>query len=461
MIHKKITLLFLSISFLGFLSCSNDDPLINTELPKVSIGNLSETTEVAQQDTLLFKANIHSETTSEFNWLINGIPSEQTDSVFRFIPTEIGSYTISLSCNNEAGTYKADVQVTVYGKYRHGTWILNEGNMTTENGSLIFISPKGAVTDSAYFRANGTYLGNATQDLFIKDGKIYIISQNGNTNAMGSEVESDGMLVVANSETLKRQATYNEQLAELSWPTHIAVLNESNIFIRDNKGIFRFNSLSGELTFVEGSESARKNTMAVTRDKVFASSGKTLLVLEADKTNISASVELDANISGVITSADNNVWVSTASGQSGKIYKINARDYSVIKVNTIPNGVLRASFAATPSITAKGDTLYFSGLATKIYRHVFSTGETEFLLDAKTRVDNANIVYNTIAVHPRTGYVYMNTIKAYGWDFLINNISIFNLGLDVPTLEANYQDYTHFPAGIFFTDNFGDTYSQS
>lgn len=76
------------------------------------------------------------------------------------------------------------------------------------------------------------------------------------------------------------------------------------------------------------------------------------------------------------------------------------------------------------------------------------------MVDAKTMVENANIVYNNIAVHPKTGDVYLNTIKGYGWDFLINNISVFNFDSGTPTLKANYKDYTHFPAGIFFTDNF-------
>lgn len=76
------------------------------------------------------------------------------------------------------------------------------------------------------------------------------------------------------------------------------------------------------------------------------------------------------------------------------------------------------------------------------------------MVDAKTYVDNANIVYNNIAVHPRTGKVYLNTIKAFGWDFLINNISVFDLESATPVLDNNYQNYTHFPAGIFFPADF-------
>ena len=36
--------------------------------------------------------------------------------------------------------------------------------MTTENGSLIYITPEGYVVDTAYRRVNGTDLGNVAQD---------------------------------------------------------------------------------------------------------------------------------------------------------------------------------------------------------------------------------------------------------------------------------------------------------
>ena len=107
--------------------------------------------------------------------------------------------------------------------------MLNEGSAFAENGSLVFISPKGVVTDSAYFRANGTYLGSATQDLFVKDGKMYIISQN-----RGIGERSDGKLIVANSETLEREAAYNDELDELSWPTHVST-GRQEYFHRDNE----------------------------------------------------------------------------------------------------------------------------------------------------------------------------------------------------------------------------------
>src|SRR5690606_6577790 len=163
---------------------------------------------------------------------------------------------------------------------------------------------------------------------------------------------------------------------------------------------------------------------------------------------------MSANVTGVVKASDGNIWVAT-NGKPNKIAKINSSNYSIIKENEITEGnVGYGGMAASPGITAKGDTLYFSNLSTKIHRHIFSSGQTQFMVDAKTLVENANIVYNTVAVHPITGNVYMNTIKGYGLNFLINNISIFNFQDTEPKLKNNYTDYTNFPVGVFFTYDF-------
>lgn len=447
---KIIYLPFVLLISLFVISCSNeDDPVISqTELPKVAIINLSNENSMAQEDTLKLKAVIESEAVSSFSWRVNGEPVEVSDSVFRFVPTETGAHLVTLLAANEEGETKADMTIQVYGKYRHGTWVLNEGSAFAENGSLVFISPKGVVTDSVYFRANGTYLGSATQDLFIKDGKMYIISQN-----RGIGESSDGRLIVANSETLEREAAYNDELDELSWPTHVRVLDDRNIFIRDNRGVYRFNSTTKELNYIEGTQGANKNQMVVADGKVFVIAGRNLLVLQANNPGVSQTIEMDASISGIVKSKDGNLFVSTT-GSPGKITKIDAETGGVIKVNEVTQGSLGAGWGATPGITAKGDTLYYSNASTRIYRHIFSTGESQFMVDAKTMVDDANIVYNNIAVHPVIGDVYLNTIKGYGTDYLINNISVFNFDSGTPGLKANYKDYTKFPAGIFFTGNF-------
>jgi len=76
--------------------------------------------------------------------------------------------------------------------------------------------------------------------------------------------------------------------------------------------------------------------------------------------------------------------------------------------------------------------------------------------ELQSLVPDANMVYNSMAVHPVTGKVYLNTIKGYGWDFTINNISVFDFDNEEisSVLHANFRNYTSLPAGIFFPYNF-------
>jgi len=274
---------------------------------------------------------------------------------------------------------------------------------------------------------------------------MYIVSQNGGNDG--------GFLTVLNAETLKQERVFQEELkGKVATPTHVAVLSDDDIYLLGIKGITRFNPTTGETALIKGSNGVRKNTMAVVNGKIFAAKAKGVFVIEAGKDSISTTISFEKNVSGVLRSHDKNVWVSTA---DGKISKVNATDYSIIKTNeTGITSQLSAGVAATPSITAKGDTLYASGLTTKIYRHVFSTGETTLMVDAKEMVEDAGIVYNTCAVHPKTGEVYLNTIKSYANYDTNNSISVFNFSSGEARLVAAYKNYTRYHAGTFFTYNF-------
>lgn len=352
--------------------------------------------------------------------------------------------------------YQAVAKVGTEGKVfndPNGIYILNEGNMTTENGSLIFITSTGEVMNNVYYNANGTELGNVSQDLFIKDDKMYILSQNGNNNSAATGKVNDGMLVVANAQSLKRIKAYNKEISKLSWPSHIAVLNDENLFIRDNNGVHILNTATDELKLIDGTKGAAKNNMAVVNGNVYVISGKKILKLEAGNTKIVQEADFGTNITGLLRSKDNNLWIST-NGTPAKISKIDSETLAVIQTNEITVGRLGTGMASTPAITAKGDTLYYSNGGMTIYRHIFSKNESKQMINANEVLTNAGMAYNNIAVHPLTGDVYLNTMKGYGWDFTFNNISVFQDKDDEMTLKENYKDYTRMPAGIFFNANF-------
>lgn len=324
-----------------------------------------------------------------------------------------------------------------------GTFVLNEGNMTSENGTVVYITSDGHVIDYAYWRMNGTELGNVAQDMFIDraNDKLYIVTQNGG---------NDGFLVEAEASTLKKINGYQDELSSLSWPTHVAVVN--NIaYIRDNRGVSSFDLNSKTLTQMDGGSGALKNRMAVVDGKIFVPASRKILVISGGA--ITSTIELSGTVTGVIKADEEGyLWVSCSTSPA-TIIKLNANDYSMT-THELEVGGVSPGWGATPGITAKGDDIYFTNNTSTIYRHNFTTGTTETLGDVKSNVANWGIIYNMPAVHPVTGEYYYNTILGYGWSFLTNDISVYNVSGGTPTMIADYQNYTHFPAGFFFTEAF-------
>ena len=415
--------------------------IVRAEPPHASIGQ--EGSAMALTDSLELKANVSGDAPTTYRWRLD-TAEVSTDSVYTFKSDHSGLFSLALTVTNANGsaTAKATIEVRP-GKYKNGTFVLSEGS--TEPARLTFISEDGEVTADAYNKENGGTLGKTCQDLFIHNHKLYIVSQNGGNDG--------GFLTVLNAETCEQVKAYDE-LSSLSMPSHVAVLGDDDIYMRDNSGIHVFHPSTGEILAIEGSDKARKNTMAVAAGKVFAAVGKKVVVIEKGKNSVSQEIAFEGTVSGVIKSSDGNLWVSA---NDKTISKVNAETGEIIQTNDlgdIPSGVIYSSFSSTPNITAKGDTLYMSGLTSTIYRHIFSTGETRLMADAKEYVEDCGIVYNTCAVHPLTGEVVFNSIKGYGTSYLTNHITFFDFSGETPAVSADYADQTRFPAGTFFTYNF-------
>lgn len=141
----------------------------------------------------------------------------------------------------------------------------------------------------------------------------------------------------------------------------------------------------------------------------------------------------------------------------GIIAKMNTATCKVEKSNKLEGEVMQAFewlYASTSAVTAKGDTLYINGSKTKIFRHIFSKNKTELMVDASSVLENGKQPYNTVAVHPLTGEVVLNTNKGWGTDVYLNHITFFDFSGEEPRISADYKNHTVSPAGIFFTYNF-------
>lgn len=390
--------------------------------------------------------------TKETGWIEDGKYSV-------IVSTSEGVYTLNNALPAtkifEAGNiYSVDIDLSIATKVNfsdpNGTFVLNEGNMTSDNGSLIYITAGGTAIDFVYRLVNSSYLGNATQDLFIANNKMYIIAQNGERDG------GDGTLVVADAATLKKVAAYKgapnkgELLSALNWPSHVAAVGDV-AYIRDNAGIYKFDMLSQSLSFIEGTKGAKKLRMAVAKEKVFVPTNSNVLVLQNGAVVETLSF---GTVTAVLKADDNHIWV--ADSKNKKIIKVNATDYSQVE-NAITEGGLSMGWGASPSMTAKGNSLYFNNNGFTFYKHDFDdagSGITSVLGDTKALFPTITaMAYNMPAIHPVTGQIFFNTIAGYGWSFLTNDISVWNTDPDF-TLAADYKDYTRFPAGVYFPANF-------
>lgn len=351
-----------------------------------------------------------------------------------------------------------------------GAFVLNEGNMTTENGSLVYITPEGYVLDDAYRRVNGTELGNVTQDMYFHDGKVYVISQNGDTNAVGTSFENDGMLVVADAATLKKVKVFTTaDLDQLDWPTHVAVLDEQHVYIRDNAGIWHLNMDDSSLDFVEGTEGAPKAQLTVVDGAVYFPLNGLLAALKkidpaTDQVSSVANMAIWAAspmincFLGVAASDDGNLWImgtsATDSSREG-IISLGKLDLAAGKLTqnvlgTQPDDAYNCSFAA------HGNTVYFAN-GTTLYRVLFDpeAGTDSFmdepLVDLASLDDNVGLLYNGLGVSPATGHVFVNTLKGFGNAYTTNTIWEFDFNVSLDTPVNRFENYTHFPAGVYFT----------
>lgn len=387
-----------------------------------------------------------------------------------------------------------------------GAFVLNEGNMTSENGSLIYITPEGYVLDNAYKAVNGTELGNVCQDMWFCGGKIYIISQNGDKNPVGSEFENDGMLVIADAKTLKKMKAYTkEDLGGLTWPSHIGVLDEEHVYIRDNGSadgstgngkIWRLNTKTGELKALEGSQGAPKAPFEQIGDKLYTYYLKPGTYLttaylwevstSADKIETKQLPYAVEDIYGIEADRDSLLVMFQNSSKKTIVWKADPSIAKHIQYGHPYKEIyyeLPEDDGSSPSSqTGKSSgkvmavhnniVYYLAPDETIIYKVDFNSGpdgaieypngtsesQEEELIDLYDLDQTALMMYNGINVNPATGILYANSIKGYGNFFTTNSI----WGFDTNGLWENclykFDNYTHFPAGIFFppvnnTDN--------
>lgn len=405
---------------------------------------------VTINDTLWLKPEVTSATDAAYTWYVNN-EEVFTHKDFPFSQKEMGIYDVQFKVKNEDGEETKNFQVSVKGPYSNGTFILNEGNMTNETGIVSFIDRNGVITDSIYQKANpGSKLGNVAQDMFIANGKIYFVSQNGQKNGGG------GYIIITDAETLKKESEITEGFTSSDWPTHIVVCNESKAYVRSNAGLHILDLNTNKITgLVEGANSANKQKMEFINNCAIVPAAKEILIINPTTDKIEKRIDLGGSISGIIEGKDKCIWAAVH-GDIDEFVKIETSNFEITQRDAVDKAFSLAA-GWIPSIglcaSLKDNSLYWRKGAT-VYRHTTEGNiTTSTFVNMAEKFTDAKMIYGDINIDPVTNELYVCTIKGYGMSYLTNGIYVIDGETGEPTREY-YKNHIRFSAGVFFTESF-------
>ncbi|MDR1984753.1 MAG: DUF5074 domain-containing protein [Prevotellaceae bacterium] len=447
-----------------FISCDDDK---NAGLPTIdaSIKSRTGAFEVVQERTLTLVGVINSShvgVSAVYGWTIDGVRQSSTDTVLDFSHSLVGEHVVTFTATNEFGRSTATATIIVRGKYAKGVFVLNEGALGHENGSLIHIAEDGYITENADFAVNGKELGITSQHMFFGNGKIYIVSKS-------TDAAHLRRVVVLDAETLNEVADYTDDLntAGLASCDNIGALN-NEIFLSASNAIYSFNTQTKAVTKIKNGNVSLVR-MYASKGKLFAVHNQNatncfVKVFEAGKDTISAQINFGANIRSIALADDGNLFVALATTPA-EIRKMNINNYSITATNALSTGTFAGAgwSSATQSIFPKGDTIYFyssTSSPVNIYKHIFSTNETNLVGNIYPFLPYT-INYGGIGISPKTGKVYVSTIGGYGSYNTANAITVLNFesgeapaGADKIKHIEDYIGYTRFAAGIYFPESY-------
>ncbi|MDR0420457.1 MAG: hypothetical protein LBH30_03275 [Prevotellaceae bacterium] len=464
---RKILALSCILATFIFISCDDDKSIGLPPTPpipsfNVSIKSRTGDFEVIQNKTLTLVGVVNPSdeipSNTVYTWTINGVMQASTDTVLNFANPLAGEYSVTFSAANEFGTNSASITVKVRGKYMNGVFILNEGNLSTEDGSLIHIDEDGQITGNVSMEINGNEFGKTSQHMFIGNKKVYIVSK-------ATDAERRRRVVVLDLETMREVADYTDDLnaANLASCDNIAALNDEIFLSAQTNAIHSFNTITKTVTKIKNGNVALMR-MHTAKGKLFAVNGQSVKVFETGKDTISAQIDFGATIRSIARTGDDNIYVAFAN----EIKKLNADDYSIMATSTLSTGSIAAgaegawATSAHQSISAKGDTVYFYSSTSSpinIYRHIFSENRTTLIINASPYLPYS-MNYGGVAISPKTGNVYISTIGSYGGYKSENAITVIKFekgaapGADAIKHVEDYIGYTRFAAGIYLPENY-------
>ena len=325
-------------------------------------------------------------------------------------------------------------------RFDKGVFLLNEGSMNTETGSLTYLNAKHKViVDNAFYRVNGKRLGNVCQDMAFANDKIYIISQNG--KAHGGE----GMLVIAEAKSLKFLSEYTDEKLVALNPSHIAVVGDK-IYLRTDKGIY-VGGEQGGFKLIPETLQASKLNMKTVGDLVFAlTQDNKVLMIQGDR--VVASLALaEGKVSGLALSNNGSLFMSYTNPNRIAKLSQDPKVFKILEEQNEETANLAQKETSSSRIFAYGNMLYIPNDRV-IYVHDFSSKQTSKWsdVDSKEYPTALNQYYNSLGLDDK-GNVYYAALEGWGAQYKNNLTLIMDATKKTTILEK--MGVNAFPAGFY------------
>lgn len=413
--------------------------------------------------------------------------SVQPPSVTKWLAYSGGIITLK-GINKDGNTVFASVDICASVDYNNtdGTFVVCEGNMTTVNGMLVYYDKAGKEYTEVFEQANkGLEIGNVVQDMYMANGKIYLLTQN------GSNMDGAGRFVVCDARTMRME--YSDPLefktpdGKAAWPQHLVIVSETKGYVQYSEAGMEATSGICEVTLnatgvtvgatVEGTygkfttEGAIKTRMVYSRGKIFVGCGHNVLIINPDGNKTEKRLTYSGQqVKGIVKGADGNIWFTLAGTFTGNQNgspkftsnaKIIAIDHSgaVVQEKEMPAEIKLPVATWSPGVgmcaSFKEPYIYFvdsnafSASTASRYNYSTQTFDVKYISGYET-------IYGIMGVHPTTNKLWVGKSS-----YIDSNIYVYNVSGQSPLQEQMFSYPTQkgaSPASIDFAYRFTPEY---
>lgn len=382
-------------------------------------------------------------------------------------------------------------------KYSDAVLIPGQNLSSPENGALAYISPDGTIEEDIWQKVNGTVLAGKPKDLYVCDGKLYIIC-----GSNGEQQDTDGGLIIADAQTFLKEKTFPISEIEfekpegagpeykpfLKTPTNIAVIDEKNIFIKDAQGLFRFDSTTEKITPVEGTyhiantvsgngnleSKVSSRGMIVSGGKLYIASagfwgdqsGIFEILPNTDKVNRSLEIPVDL-VSGLVKSGDNELMLAhyvRGTKRSNKVCRIDLDAFQVTETVAPTQISLAPGFFDKSGISYLDSYIYLSEIEESeikvtqnmtIERISVSDGKSETVVNLKDDEPIAKCLTTNPVMDVKNKCLYVSVAdNMYEGKASTSVILVYDCSGETPVLKQKIADKTSRASGIYFMNSY-------